>query len=52
MNLHSVLELGTCNFDTMFVIPYVSYVMCHVLHVTCHVSHVTKKMDKVLVLVG
>ena len=35
-----LLELGTHNFDTMFTIPYVSYVTYHMSRVRCHVSRV------------
>ena len=35
------LELGTWNFDTIFVTSYVSGVRCHMSHVRCHVSGLT-----------
>ena len=34
-----LLELGSCNFETMFTTPCVSRVKCHVSCATCHMSH-------------
>ena len=57
-------ELESRNFESMFIVHYVSYVMCHVSHFTCHVSLITchifflikkislKKLDKGVELVG
>ena len=31
-------ELKSWNFESMFIVHYVSYAMCHMSHVMCHVS--------------
>ena len=39
-------EIGSWNFERMFIWYYVSCVKCHVSCVTCHVSRVTCHMSK------
>ena len=41
------LELESWNFERMFNVHYVSYVMCHVSHVRCHMSPVPCHMSPV-----
>ena len=41
-------ELGSWNFERMFIPHYVSCVMTHVSCVTCHMSHVTCHMSPVI----
>ena len=38
-------ELGSQNFERMFIPHYVSCVMCHMSHVMCHLSPVTCHMS-------
>ena len=53
-------ELESWNFESMFIVHFVSYVMCHMSPVTCHLSSVTciflklsfNKLDKGVELVG